>query len=173
MQLILSCQKGQKKAFNKLIRLYYPYVSKFLRKLTMDEKLSEDLVQETFVKLIRGIDRYDVNGEASFSSYLMAIAKNCYFDYMRKNMKTLISIDDFEIADRMLPEDRLLNRIEMAKIMREIDSLPYEQGEAIRLKYLERYTLQEIAEKFSTESKTIKSRIHSGMSKLRTKYANK
>lgn len=170
-RLILSCQNGEKEAFNKLIKLYYPYVWKFLIKLTSNEVLSQDLIQETFVKLIRSIDNYNVRGETSFSSYLMTIAKNCYIDHLRKNRKIVLSIDDFEIADRTLLEDRVLNEFQMSEIIKEIDALPYAQGQAIKMKYLEHLTLQEIAEEFSTESKTIKSRIHSGMSKLRARFA--
>ena len=80
MKLILSCQNGEKEAFNELIRLYYPYVSKFLVKLTSNEVLSQDLIQETFVKLIRRIDNYNVKSETSFLFYLMTIARNCYID---------------------------------------------------------------------------------------------
>jgi RNA polymerase sigma-70 factor, ECF subfamily len=172
MQLILSCQKGEKEAFDSLIRLYYPYVLKFLMKLTSEESLSEDLVQETFIKLIRRIDTFDVKRESSFSTYLMTIARNCYLDHMRKNRLAEFNIDDFELADRIFFEERVINDFDIAEMMNEVENLPYEQGEAIRLKYLERYTLQEIADRFGTESKTIKSRIHSGMSKLRAKFAN-
>ena len=172
MKLILSCQNGEKEAFNELIRLYYPYVSKFLVKLTCNEVLSQDLIQETFVKLIRSIDNYNVKSETSFSSYLMTIARNCYIDHLRKNRKIVLSIDDFEIADKTLLEDSVHNAFQVSEIIKEIDALPYAQGQAIKMKYLEHLTLQEIAEKFSTESKTIKSRIHSGLSKLRAKLTN-
>ncbi len=67
-QLILSCQKGEKEAFNEFIRLYYPYVSKFLFKLTINETLSEDLMQDTFIRLIRGINSYDAGGEANIDA---------------------------------------------------------------------------------------------------------
>lgn len=45
IKLIIQCQKGEKEAFNKLITIYYPYVSKFLIKLTADEEIAQDLVQ--------------------------------------------------------------------------------------------------------------------------------
>lgn len=43
-------QETERQAFDELIRLYYDYVSGFLRKTTLDETLSEDLTQETFLK---------------------------------------------------------------------------------------------------------------------------
>lgn len=172
IKLILACQHGEKQAFNDLIALYYPYVSKFLLKLTTDETISEDLTQDTFLKLIRSIDRFDVYGKAKFSTYLMTIAKNCYLDYLRKNKNTLLNIDDQKIADAWTVENKVLNEIEASEMIKAIDDLPWEQAQAIKLKYLEQLTLQEIAEKFNTESKTIKSRIHGGMVKLRKSLKN-
>ena len=53
--LIKKCQRGDRQAFYELIRLYYDYVSGFLLKTTTDETLTEDLTQETFLKMIRNI----------------------------------------------------------------------------------------------------------------------
>lgn len=173
IKLIQACQKGEKQAFNELITFYYPYVSKFLRKLTMDEVIVDDLVQDTFIKLIRGIDKFDVHGKAAFATYLMAIAKNCYLDYLRKNRGSpLLSLEDQDIEDPFKVEDKVLNMLEYNQLMKEIENLPWEQGQAIKLKYVEELTLQEIAEIFHTQPKTIKSRIHEGTIKLR-KILNK
>lgn len=84
-ELIRQCQAGEKAAFDELIRMYYPYVSKYLLKLTGDETLTEDFVQETFLKMIRTIDQFDRNGKASFATYLIAIAKNTWIDHVRRN----------------------------------------------------------------------------------------
>ena len=63
-QLVKACQKGDRQAFEELIRLFFPYVSGFLLKLTPDVSLAEDLTQETFLKMIRGIDRFDTRRRA-------------------------------------------------------------------------------------------------------------
>lgn len=167
VKLILACQKGEKQAFNDLITLYYPYVSKFLLKLTANETISEDLIQDTFVKLIRSIDSFDVNGQAAFATYLMTIAKNCYIDYLRKNKNLILSIDEQEIADTSTLENIVLKDLEASELLKAVDALPWEQAQAIKLKYLEQLTLKEIAVAFNTKPETIKSRIHVGMVKLR------
>jgi RNA polymerase sigma-70 factor (ECF subfamily) len=172
IKLILACQNGEKQAFNDLITLYYPYVSKFLLKLTANETISEDLTQDTFLKLIRGIDRFNVYGNATFGTYLMTIAKNCYVDYLRKNKNIMLNIDDQEITDRWTVENEVLKGIETLEMLNAVDDLPWEQAQAIKLKYLEQFTLQEIAEKFNTHPKTIKSRIHGGMVRLRKSLKN-
>lgn len=169
VKLILECQKGEKKAFNELITNYYPYVSKFLIKLTVNEEISQDLVQETSLKLIVNIDKFDVKGKATFSTYLMKIAKNCYLDYLKKNKKISSEIDIDSLSDSSFIEDKITDENELNRILTEIDQLPFEQAQAIKMKYLEEYSLKEIAEKMGTEAKTIKSRIHEGKKKLKNK----
>lgn len=77
--LIKKCQRGDKQAFEELIRLYYDYVSDFLLKTTTDSTLSEDLTQETFLKMIRSIEKFDPGGSAAFGTWLITIAKKLLY----------------------------------------------------------------------------------------------
>ena len=49
-EIIKRCQDGDKSAFDELIRTFYPYVGKYLLKLTGDKTLTEDLTQDVFFK---------------------------------------------------------------------------------------------------------------------------
>lgn len=84
-EIIKRCQNGDRAAFDELIRTFYPYVAKYLLKLTQDESLCEDLTQEVFLKVIRTIENYKINGKASFATYVITIAKNTFIDYTRRN----------------------------------------------------------------------------------------
>lgn len=64
-------------------------------------------------------------------------------------------------------------KLQYQEMQAAIDTLPPEQGLAIRLKYVEDMTLQEIAAQFDVQPKTIKSRIHDGTVKLRKKLLGK
>lgn len=75
IKVLKQCQNGDKQVFNELITFYYPFVSKFLLKITCNKEIAEDIAQETFIKLIKNIDRFNIKGKASFSTYLMNIAK--------------------------------------------------------------------------------------------------
>ena len=165
--LIKKCQRGDKAAFEELIRLYYPYVSRFLIRVTGDETLTEDLTQDVFLKMIRNIERYDPERKAGFGTWLIAIAKNCYIDYLRRNRIHIEDIDSVPLADNSDISESIQKKLEYEQLLKMIETLPKEQGLAIRLKYEEDMTLAEIAEKFGVPSKTIKSRIHDGKVKLR------
>lgn len=165
--LIKRCQKGEKNAFDELIRLFYPYVSGFLLKTCGDSALSEDLTQDTFLKMIRSIEKYNRDGSASFGTWLVTIAKNCYLDYLRRNRIHFEDIEKLPIADKSDISEEICKKLQYEEALQAIESLPAEQRIAIRLKYEEQMTLAEIAERFGVPPKTIKSRIHDGTVKLR------
>ena len=93
--LIKKCQRGDRQAFDDLIRLYYDYIFGFLLKSTMDKDLTEDLTQETFLKMIRNIERFDPDGRVGFGTWLVTIAKNSYIDHLRRNRIFLENIRGF------------------------------------------------------------------------------
>ena len=168
-QLIKKCQQGEKSAFEEIIRMYYPYVSGFLLKASGNITLSEDLTQDTFLKMIRNIEKYEINGNACFGTWIVAIAKNCYIDYLRHNHVYIDNIDDLQIDSNSDISNEICNKLQYEEALQAIEQLPPEQGIAIRLKYEESMTLDEIAKQFGVPSKTIKSRIHDGTEKLRKK----
>lgn len=69
----------------KIYRDYYDIVFKYILCLTHDKDLSEDITQETFVKMIKNIDKFE--GKSKLSSWLCEIAKNLWIDYLRKNKR--------------------------------------------------------------------------------------
>lgn len=166
--LIRSAQSGDKQAFSDLIRFYYPYVQKFLLGLSQDETVAEDLTQETFVRLIRGIERFEPDGAAKFSTYVMTIAKRLYLDHLRRTKHILLDLSGQpELCGPVNLEEQVLTRLAAREAFSLLSSLPEEQAQAIRLKYLEQMTLEEIAIRLGSSPKTVKSRIHNGIVKLR------
>ncbi|MDP4121264.1 MAG: RNA polymerase sigma factor [Bacillota bacterium] len=167
IKLITSAQSGDKTAFQTLITEYYPNVSKFLLKLTGNEQTAEDLTQETFIKLIRNIEKYDIYGTATFATWLITIAKNTHIDWLRKNKNIFVDIDSIEIPSDVSLEQDVIDKIDIEIAMQNMAALSKEQAEAIRLRHFEHLTLNEIAVMTGTQPKTVKSRIHNGIVKLR------
>ena len=167
-EIIRRCQSGDKAAFDILIRTFYPYVTKYLLKLTCDENLTEDLTQDVFLKVIRTIEKYKTDGKAAFATYIITIAKNTFIDYTRRNKVLFTEIPETEIQDGENPENRVLTNLEYSETIKYIDSLPPNQAKVIRLKYINEYTLKEIESITGVPAKTVKSRIHEGTKKLRS-----
>ena len=169
LKILKQCQNGNKQAFNELITFYYPFVFKFLFKITSANDIVEDLVQEAFLKLIKNIDKFDVKGKAKFSTYLMTIVRNCYLDYLKKETKELQNIDIDEFSNNISSEYDYFKNEDYNNLLKEINKLPKLQREVIQLKYLEGYTLDEIAKIQNTTSNTIKSRLFESRKKLKDK----
>lgn len=168
--LIRQAQNGGKQAFSELIAFYYPYVSKFLLGLSRDEQLTQDLTQETFVRLIRGIERFQLDGDARFSTYVLTISKRLYIDYLRRERQVFVDFDtQINLPSGCNVEEMAMTRLEARRAFDLLSTLPEPQAQAIRLKYLEQMTLEEIALRLGSSTGTVKSRIHNGMVKLREK----
>lgn len=167
--LIKKCQKGDQNAFDRLIRLYYPYVSGFLLKSCGDKLLSEDMTQNTFLKMIRNIESFDPGGSAAFGTWLITIAKNCYIDYLRRQRIYPEDIEEQNLGSVGDISEDVAKKMEYEEVMAALEELPPEQALAIRLKYVEDMTLAQIAEIEGVAPKTVKSRIHEGTVKLRKK----
>ena len=84
-----------KKAFDQLVRKYQSPVRRFFLNQTLgDEMLSDDLAQETFIKAYVNITKF--RGMSSFSTWLMRIAYNVFYDEMRKRKVETVSFEEGE-----------------------------------------------------------------------------
>ena len=82
-----------KKAFDQLVRKYQSPVRRFFLNQTLgDEMLSDDLAQETFIKAYMNITKF--KGMSSFSTWLMRIAYNVFYDEVRKRKIEMISFEE-------------------------------------------------------------------------------
>ncbi|MBE6850344.1 MAG: sigma-70 family RNA polymerase sigma factor [Ruminococcus sp.] len=68
--------------FESLYRSYYEDVFRFLRGLSGDEHLAEELTQETFFRALRSLDTFE--GKSDIRVWLCAIAKNRYYTWCQK-----------------------------------------------------------------------------------------
>lgn len=75
---------------------YYPVIYRFLLSLSGNSALAEDLSQETFLRAIN--HGQDFRGDCKPETWLCAIAKNIYFDYIRKNKALVYGMDEHTAA---------------------------------------------------------------------------
>ena len=108
--------------FETLYREYFEDVYRYLRSLSWDEALSEELTQETFFKAMRSLNRF--RGDCDVRVWLCQIAKNCWYSHLRREKrraKDALSqeeaseerleslLDDRELAFRL---HRILHRLD-------------------------------------------------------------
>ena len=106
---------------------YYGIVYKYLFCLTHNKDLSEDLAQETFVKMIKNIDKF--SGKSKLSSWICEIAKNNWIDYLRKNKRQIEIVNgnkedkEIEIQSEQNIEDEFIEKEDRDKVYEKINSL--------------------------------------------------
>lgn len=82
--------------FEEIYRTYFNDVFVYIRKLSGDENIAEEITSQTFFKALSSINKF--RGECDVRVWLCQIAKNCYFTYMKKNSKTE-NIDDIQVLN--------------------------------------------------------------------------
>ena len=107
----------------KIYREYYEIVYKYLLYLTKDKDISEDLAQETFVRMIKNIDKFE--GKSKLSSWLCEIAKNLWRDYLRKNKRKidLTDVEKEKIQSDENIESEYIEREDENKLFEKINAL--------------------------------------------------
>lgn len=83
--------------FEEIYTTYFSDVYMYIRRLSRDEHLAEEITSETFFKAISSIESF--RGDCDIRVWLCQIAKNCYFTYLKKT-KRIDSIEDIEIAEQ-------------------------------------------------------------------------
>lgn len=173
IKLINRCKKGEKKAFEKLIKKYYLTLYKFFYKNSEDKMLSEDMTHETTIKLIEGIDKFKLITGVKFKTWLFKIAYNTYVDYLRKNNKVQYTpFEDVEmsIESNFDIQDSILRNEEKDSLYTKLDCLPENMKLLVTLRYINGFGYGEISKITGISKAKIKSRLHYAMEKLRALY---
>ena len=168
-----KAQKGDQSALAELLQAHYLFVFKYLVQLTLQRQLAEDLTQETMIRAIKHIKRYQAT-KSRFSSWLITIATRLYLDEKRKRKREqdyVINADALSAnASRLLLWELEKQQSQWLTMMEALAKLTDDQRTAILLQHYYGYTLQEIATMMQIPLGTVKSRIHYGMEQIRKEW---
>ena len=132
--------------FEKIYIRYFNDVFLFLKKLSKDESIAEEITSETFFKAMRSIDTF--RGETDIRVWLCQIAKNCYFSHLKKQQK-IIDIDEVEFTDsKSTIEEQILNKSDAMQIHRLLHDLAEPYKEVFMLRVFGELSFKQIADIF-------------------------
>ncbi|MPV85314.1 RNA polymerase sigma factor [Ostreibacterium oceani] len=143
-------------------------------RITKQARLSEEALQEGFVKIWENARYYDPD-KSQAMTWMGAIIRNKSIDIVRKNARHVESHDEYDdgvadietVYDNDNPEVLALNDDQMASVHDCLASIGDNYRDVILLAYLEGYTHQEIAEQIQQPIGTIKTWLHRGIKHLR------
>ena len=146
-------------SFDELATPLFGALYDYARWLTGDPSEAEDLVQETYVKALRGFGSFTPG--TNFRAWMYRILRNTFLT-SKTGLKATATIDDDlveTIATEGTPESLLLSRIDADALRRAIESLPLIFREVLLLADMEEMSYREIAETLNIPIGTVTSRL--------------
>lgn len=161
--LARDARQGSEQAFLTIYHRHRSAVFQFAWRLTGSRAAAEDVTQECFLALVRGV-AFD-GGRATLRTYLFGIARNLVLRRLRISER-----EAEEAAEAVAPIDVLgdllaAERLEL--VTRAVAELPLLQREAIILFTFEEFSLEEIAAIAGVDAGAVKSRLHRARESLR------
>lgn len=168
--VLRRCIEGDREALQIFARTYHGAVRRFLARVLVPRPSApdlDDLVQEVFTRVTRGIAGFTPSPEARVSTWLLTIAFNVARDLHRKNrVASRVDPSDYARFERSRtaaagsPEDALDRKRRGEEIESALARLPEEQRKAFVLFYYEGRSCEEIAEICGASAGNIKTRLH-------------
>ena len=173
-ELVSSYIDGNEKSLETLIKRHKQRIYSFIYSKVLDRDLTEDIFQDTFIKVIRTLKLGNYNEQGKFVSWVMRIAHNLVIDHFRKNKRIpkFENSYDFDIfsvlsdssldAEKSLIKDQILNDVKKL-----IEYLPNDQKEVLKYRFYNDMSFREISEKTGVSINTSLGRMRYALINLR------
>lgn len=174
---------GDERAFSQFFDENFSRLYRFtLPRLSGDQQSTSDIVQTTLAKSLRKIDTY--RGEAALFTWLCVICRNEIVDWARRNRayrKNVVLMEDLpgirEVLDALvLPAGndtaRQYEKHEVCRLIQvALDRLPPKYGDALELKYIEGYSVKEVAQRMNLSPEATQSMLARARNSFREIYS--
>lgn len=154
-------------AFKELLTLYKERLYWHIRKIVISHDDANDVLQNTFIKIFRGIDKF--KADSKLYSWMYRIATNEAITHINKNAKRL-KISNEEV------KQNLINNLEadvyfegdaiQLKLQKAINTLPEKQQLVFNMRYFENMKYKEISEILDTSEGALKASYHIASKKI-------
>ncbi|MBR5850699.1 MAG: RNA polymerase sigma factor [Alistipes sp.] len=159
-QLVESALAGDDVAFAYLSNRYRDAIRQLLVQRVGSDDDADDLLQETFIKVYLHLDRY--NPAYTFGQWIYTIARNTFIDFYRRRQEELPIDERFSApaATTPNPEESVIRLQLRSQIDQCLNRLTPRYARLIRMRFLEEYSYEEIAERLEIPLGTVKTQIH-------------
>ena len=177
--LMVLYQKGEVRAFEVLLSRHRKPVYNFVLRFVGDKETAEDLLQETFMRVIKGAEAY--KRQAKFTTWVYTIARNlCVDQSRRRKHRKHASLDapldaseesgtlmDVIPGNEMASDRKTVNKQLHATMQKAIAELSEEQREVFLMREFLDMPFKQIADVVGVPENTVKSRMRYALEKLR------
>ena len=143
-------------AYREAIARYGDALYRYVYSLTGDHHLCEDVVGETYLKMIEAIGGYTYYG-VPFKSWLYRIAHNLALNALKRASRT-VGVDDLDRVARPItdPAIRIADRLEAAEVRTALDQLTDEQRQVLLLRFAAGQSPREVAQTLEKSENAVK-----------------
>lgn len=168
-RMLVAAAKKDRDAFSALYDKYFERIYLFIFKRVGDEDLAGDICQETMLKVMFNIGKYEDRG-IPFSAWIYRIASNeVNLFFRQKNKNTTVEIQEKHLKDIMNEGD--LGQLELQedqeKLLAMMSQLKPEQTEIIELRFFLEYSFKEIADFYNITEANAKMRLYRILEKMK------
>lgn len=179
-QLISLYKNGNEEAFEVLIKRSKSKIYTTIYLIVKDSCVAEDLLQETFIKVINTIKSGKYNEEGKFLPWVLRIAHNLAIDFFRKEKRypTVMMEESSNIRNTLLFSEDSIESLQIKKdthtlLRRLIQELPDAQKEVLIMRHYMQMSFQEIAQATDVSINTALGRMRYALINLRKKMQSK
>ena len=173
-ELVKSYIGGDERSLEMLIKRHKLRIYNFIYSKVFDRDLTEDIFQDTFIKVIRTLKLGNYNEEGKFVSWVMRIAHNLVIDHFRKNSRIpkFESNNDFDIFSVLKDneidvENKMIKDQILIEVKKLINLLPDDQKEVLVYRYYNELSFKEISKKTGVSINTSLGRMRYALINLR------
>jgi len=148
--------------FEEVYQKYFDTIYRYSYSLCRNEKIAEEVTQDTFLKAIKQIDKYD--SAYRFETWLCQIAKNTYFTMFEKNKRW--QAFDFEVLEESF-EKAWLNKEEAMEIHKNLHKLEEPYKEVFNLRLFGELSFAQIGQIFGKTENWARITFHRGKIKIK------
>ncbi len=164
-RLVTELKQGSAKAYSLLYDQYAPTLFGIISRIVCDKEVAQDVLQDVFIKIHQKINYYD-NTKGRLFTWLLTIARNTAFDEARpKQLHLSISAVDIDSLNGQY--HITYNSIDGIGLSELIHTLPGQMEKIFELIYFEGHTQIEVATMMDIPLGTVKTKIRTGLQKLR------
>lgn len=174
-ELIEGYRMGRLSDFELLVSRYQEQIYNYVLSLVRDRQLTDDIFQDTFVKIIKVIKSGVYKDEGKFIQFAMRIAHNLVIDHFRKeNRIPLVEsssedynyVDNAPITDPSVEQGMIVDQIH-SDLRKMVEMLPLEQKEVLRMRIYDDLSFKEIADITNVSINTALGRMRYALINLR------
>ena len=165
---------GDESALAVLIKRHESKIYGFIYSKVTDRDISNDIFQDTFIKVIKTLKTNSYNEEGKFLPWIMRIAHNLIIDFYRKSKKMPLfrETEDFSIFsimsdDSLTVENQIIADQVEVDIRRLVEELPLDQKEVLIMRMYQDMSFKEISETTGVSINTALGRMRYAIMNLR------